>query len=224
MQVKITKRWLLLMGSIAGIAVALLLIFFVVFDINAKFSFTKISLPVGIDMPIVQVKTGTIIDKIENKIIPSLKQAQWVELPIRLKISKINIDAPVKYVGLTPDGAMDVTKTPYDVSWYSLWPRPGQKGSAVIAGHYGTWKNGAISVFNRLNELRKGDKIDIKDGQWTIIHFVVRETKIYKLDADASDVFHSYDGKSHLNLITCIQDKITKKYPNRLVVFTDRVE
>ena len=223
MQLKISKKWLLLIGSIAGIAVALLLIFFVAFDINAQFSFTKVPLPLVIDIPLFEVKTGA-INKTKKKVLPSLKQLQGIGLPLRLKIPKITINAPVKYVSLTPDGAMDVTKTPYDVSWYMPWPRPGEKGSAVIAGHYGTRKNGAISVFNRLNELRKGDKISIEDKKGVLISFIVREIKIYKLDADASEIFHSYDGKSHLNLITCIQDKITKKYPNRLVVFTDREE
>lgn len=149
-----------------------------------------------------------------------LKTKLW--LPVRLVISKLNIDAPVKDVGLTPDGAMDVTKGPYDVAWYNQGPRPWEKGSAVIAGHYGKRKNGAISVFNKLNTLVTGDKISIEDDKGVIISFVVRKIKVYKLDADASDVFYSSDGKSHLNLVTCIQDKVTKKYPNRLVVFTDK--
>jgi uncharacterized membrane protein len=70
--------------------------------------------------------------------------------------------------------------------------------------------------------LVKGDKIFIEDDKGIIISFIVRESKIYALDADASEVFYSTDGTSHLNLITCIQDKVTKKYPNRLVVFTDK--
>lgn len=77
-------------------------------------------------------------------------------------------------------------------------------------------------MFNTLNTLVTGDKISIVDDKGATISFIVRETKIYKLDADASNVFYSTDGKSHLNLVTCIQDKVTKKYPNRLVVFTDK--
>ena len=46
----------------------------------------------------------------------------------------------VEDVGLTPGGAMDVPKGPSDVAWFDLGPRPGEVGSAVIAGHEG-WKD-----------------------------------------------------------------------------------
>jgi len=80
-----------------------------------------------------------------------------------------------------------------------------------------------LTKWNKLDTLRKGDIVSVKDSKGTTISFVVRESKIYKLNADATEVFYSNDGKSHLNLVTCIQDKVTKKYPNRLVVFTDRI-
>lgn len=92
-------------------------------------------------------------------------QQQTLGLPIRLNIPKIKVDAPVKYVGLTRDGAMDVPQGPSDVAWFNLGPRPGQKGSAVVAGHYGVWKNGKVSVFNKLNTLRPGDIVSIQDDQ-----------------------------------------------------------
>lgn len=73
-----------------------------------------------------------------------------------------------------------------------------------------------------MNKLRKGDKLSIKDDKGTIITFVVRESKTYYPNADASDVFYSSDGKSHLNLVTCIYDTVSRTYPKRLVVFTDK--
>ncbi len=144
-------------------------------------------------------------------------------LPARLKIPGINIDSTVEYVGLTPDGFMDITKSLDDVAWYKHGQRPGENGSAVIAGHYG-WKNGKASVFDNLHQLRKGDKLYIEDDKGMIISFVVRESRRYDPNADTSDVFSSNDGKSHLNLITCegIWSKTQKSYSNRLVVFTDQ--
>ena len=144
-------------------------------------------------------------------------------LPVRLKIPSINIDAPVEYAGLTPDGAMDVPKERANVAWFNLGPRPGENGSAVVAGHYG-WKNGKSSAFDNLYKLRKGDKLYIEDDKGAIVSFVVRESRRYDPNADASDVFGSSDGKSHLNLITCegVWDKVSKTYSKRLVVFTDK--
>lgn len=144
--------------------------------------------------------------------------------PILLKIPNINVDAAIQYVGVTADGAMDVPKGPNDVAWLRIGPRPGEMGSAVIAGHYGRWKTGEGSVFDDLNKLNKGDKIYVKDDKGLITTFVVRESRIYDSKASASNVFGSNDGKAHLNLVTCegVWDEVKKTYSHRLVVFTDK--
>lgn len=146
-------------------------------------------------------------------------------LPIRLKISGINVDAAVEYVGLTSEGAMDIPKNQHDVAWYELGTSPGENGSAVIAGHYG-WKGGEPSVFDNLYKLRKGDRLTIEDNKGEVITFVVRENRRYDPNADATEVFSSNDGKPHLNLITCEGDwdEVSQSYPTRLVVFTDKAD
>lgn len=145
-------------------------------------------------------------------------------LPIRLKIPKLKVDAPVELVGLTPHGAMDVPKDLADVAWFNLGPRPGQNGSAVMAGHYG-WKNGIQTVFDRLHTLHPGDNVYVEDEKGATTGFAVREFRTYSRRAEAPDVFTSSDGQAHLNLITCegVWNKIQNSYPNRLVVFTDKV-
>ena len=160
---------------------------------------------------------------IENVATISRLEQATSGLPVRLKIPSINVDAPVEYVGLAPNGAMDVPKERANVAWFNLGQRPGENGSAVIAGHYG-WKNGKASVFDNLYKLRKGDKLYIEDDKRVIVSFVVRETRRYDPNADASDVFGSNDGKSHLNLITCegVWDRVSKTYSKRLVIFTDK--
>ena len=153
--------------------------------------------------------------------IPSIASGGKVGLPTRLKIPSINVNATVEYMGLTPDGAMDVPKSPHNVGWYNLGPRPGENGAAVIDGHYG-FKKG--SVFDNLHKLGKGDKLYVQDDKGMITTFVVRETLKYDSKADALDVFDSSDGKAHLNLITCegIWDKVSRNYSKRLVIFTDK--
>ena len=77
---------------------------------------------------------------IENiAVLPTPEQVS-VGLPLRLKIPKIDVDSIIEYVGLNPEGAMDVPKSQDNVAWFELGQRPGASGSAVIAGHYG-WKN-----------------------------------------------------------------------------------
>lgn len=146
-----------------------------------------------------------------------------VELPLRLKIPVINVDAAIYYVGLTSDGTMDIAKDPDKVAWYEFGPRPGEIGSAVIAGHYG-WIGDKGSIFNDIHTLKKGDELSVTGEKGTVIVFVVREIRQYNPDSDATTVFKSNDGKSHLNLITCsgVWENHVQSYSNRLVVFTDR--
>lgn len=144
-------------------------------------------------------------------------------LPIRLTIPKINVDAAVEYVGFTSDGAMGVPAGPTDVAWFDLGPRPGENGSAVIAGHEG-WKDNIQAVFDNLYKLHIGDKIYVEDKNGSATTFVVRKMQTYGENQDFSDVFRSSDGKAHLNLITCegTWNATQESYPNRLVVLTDK--
>ncbi len=146
------------------------------------------------------------------------------QLPSRLKIPNISVDAPIIYVGLTSDGAMDTPKGPSEVAWYKLGPRPGENGNAVISGHYGRWVSGEGSVFDNLNKLIAGDKIYIEDEKGATITFVVRESRRFDPAADATEVFISSDGKAHLNIVTCegTWDPINKTFSNRLIIFADK--
>lgn len=147
-----------------------------------------------------------------------------IGLPVQIKIPKISVDAVIEHVGLNATGSMDVPKLTANTAWYKFGPKPGAIGSAVISGHLNWW-NGEIGVFENLRKLIPGDVLTVRDEKGLIISFMVREIKNYDAEADATTVFYSNDGKSHLNLVTCdgTWDKSTKQYSSRLVVFTDRV-
>ncbi len=143
-------------------------------------------------------------------------------LPVRLKIPKLNIDAGLDYVGLTPTGELGVPKGPASAGWYVLGPRPGEKGNAVIDGHFG-YKDNIPAIFDNLHALQKGDNLYVEDEKGKTVTFVVRELRTYGQNEDASSVFIPSDTKAHLNLITCqgIWNSAQRSYSNRLVVFAD---
>ena len=188
--------------------------------ISLKWAFFIVGI-VGISFSLIVIFCVTSSQTLQKNIVFT-KQA-GLELPIRLRIPNINVDAIVEYVGIAPDGSMGVPPGPSDVGWFDLGPRPGDIGSAVIAGHEG-WKNGIPAVFDNLYNLVKGDKIYVEDETGTTTIFVVREFRIYGQNDDASYVFTSSDGKAHLNLITCsgVWNTTEKSRPNRLVVFADK--
>lgn len=145
-------------------------------------------------------------------------------LPVRLKIPKIQVDAAVEGLGLTPEGDLDAPKGADTTGWYNAGPRPGGQGSAVIDGHFG-WANNKPAVFDNLHTLRKGDLLHVEDEKGATHTFVVSELRSYQPEDDASAVFRSNDGRAHLNLITCqgVWNKQEDGYSARLVVFADRV-
>jgi len=145
-------------------------------------------------------------------------------LPVRLKIPVIGVDSTIEDAEITNDGRMDVPAGSVNVAWFSLGPHPGQKGSAVIGGHFGIDGN-VPKVFYNLDKLKIGDKIYIVDDKDETHAFIVRSTMSFDRNADATTVFTSNDNLSHLNLITCegVWNQINDSYPNRLVIFTDAI-
>lgn len=143
-------------------------------------------------------------------------------LPVRLIIPKISVSASIESLGLTVNGDLDAPKNIINAGWYNSGPRAGSPGSAVMDGHFGA-ANGKPAVFDSLHTLQKGDLLYVEDGNSGTHTFIVRETRLFQPDEDASVVFRSDDNKAHLNLITCQGkwDKRVKSYSARLIVFTD---
>lgn len=205
MQLKIRAKWLLIILGVAALASSFVVVFFSIFPPSHQNLYASSTLSA------------------DGQVLSNFEQARQ-GLPTRIEIPKINVDAPVEDVGLTTEGAMAVPAGPTSTAWFDLGPRPGEIGSAVIAGHEG-WKDGIGAVFDDLNKLRSGDKVYVESMGGATTTFVVSGTQIYDQNGDATDVFSSSDGKAHLNLITCegAWNPATKTYSNRLVVFTDKI-
>jgi LPXTG-site transpeptidase (sortase) family protein len=153
--------------------------------------------------------------------VPQVLTSVSIGLPLRLRIPTINVDAAVQAVGLASDGAMETPKSLHDVGWYRTGQRPGEVGSAVIDGHFGS---DIEAVFNKLGQLRQGDRLSVEDDAGVVTPFIVREIRNYDPSANAVEVFNSNDARAHLNLITCegVWNAATDSYSKRLVVFTDK--
>ncbi len=143
--------------------------------------------------------------------------------PLKLKISRLNLDTNIIPLGVAANGSMTVVNSPRDVTWYSSGVRPGMVGSAVIAGHL-DWYFGRKAVFTNLDKLFPGDVITVETDNLEVINFKVREVRVYDKNTDVPEVFSSSTG-SHLNLITCTGNWDAKQvsYTKRLVVFSDIV-
>lgn len=140
-----------------------------------------------------------------------------VGVPNRLQIPAIGVDAAVEFVGVDSKGVMEVPINGIDVGWFYPGPRPGEKGSAVIAGHLDN-KDGSDAVFANLNKLKQGDHLYVVDSNGIPTIFIVQGSHEYNVGY-ADEVFSRNDG-TYLNLITCdgVWDGTKKSYNKRLVV------
>ena len=146
------------------------------------------------------------------------------ELPALLEIPSIGVSAKVQQVGLNSKKEMDVPSNEVDVAWYNLGPKPGETGSAVIAGHLDN-RASQPAVFWNLDRMAVGDYIYVTDGSNNKKSFQVISSERYKTgDAPMEKIFGVSNG-AYLNLVTCggVWDKEKNNYSERFVVFTEYV-
>jgi LPXTG-site transpeptidase (sortase) family protein len=139
--------------------------------------------------------------------------------PLRLRIPSIGVDAPVAGVGLLQDGSMGAPNNLWTSSWLSSSARPGQPGSAVIAGHRGI---GTQALFSHLENVRPGDRIHVSDASGGELVYEI--TRVASMDLSVATQLQVFGPTSQqqLVLITCYgqYSRSTSTYDHRLVVFS----
>lgn len=154
---------------------------------------------------------------------PTPQATASIGKPKTLSIPKLGISGvAVEDVGLDREGRMDVPRRVNEVGWYELGFKPGDKGSAVIDGHFDT-VTGAPAVFYYINQLKQGDQIIVKDEKGNELKFAVERVETYDFDKLPLQQIFASAGKSQLNLITCngSWDRATKNYSKRMVVYAE---
>jgi sortase (surface protein transpeptidase) len=147
------------------------------------------------------------------------------EVPLRLVIPAIGVDHPVVEVGRHPDGAMEIPHDVHEIGWYGpLGIRPGDAGSAVLAGHVDSRAQGRGAFFG-LRGIEVGDAIVVgtEDGEQ---HWVVSgRTRYPKTELPIETVF-AVGGAPRLVLITCGGqfDAGRRSYTDNVVVYAEPLE
>lgn len=140
--------------------------------------------------------------------------------PSRIMIPAIGVETAIESVGMNEKGEMAVPQEDMNVAWYNLGYKPGENGSAVIAGHFDT-KTGDPAVFYNLNGLRDGDKIIITYPNGKDYTFLVTDSALYPYNNFPLERVFNTKGEATLNLITCdgVFDTASRTYSQRRVVF-----
>lgn len=142
-----------------------------------------------------------------------------LEVPVRVRIPRIGVNAPIETVGIEADGTMGTPKDFADVGWYGYGPMPGQVGASVIAGHVDSVHGPA--VFWSLRDLRPGDRIEVDLLGGVTRRFVVDGSGSYQSDAAPLSAIFSWSGPPRLVVITCggVFDRARHAYDHRLIVY-----
>lgn len=120
---------------------------------------------------------------------------------------------------------MDVPSKVENVAWYKLGYRPGERGSAVIAGHLDT-VTGAPAVFWNLEKLKSGDEVFVQGLDGVKRRFIVDSSTRYPYDeAPIQQIFGPADAP-RLALITCVGqwDRANGNYSHRAAVYATAAE
>ncbi|WP_141505515.1 class F sortase [Paenibacillus luteus] len=142
-------------------------------------------------------------------------------VPVSIYIPAIGVDATIEEVGTMENGQMGVPQNIDGVGWFEPGTKPGARGNAVMAGHVDSLTGPA--VFYKLDRLKAGDEVVLKDKDGVTRTFIVTGTASYpRKDAPLEDIF-GFSYQSHLNLITCTGEfnKEAKTHEERLVVYTE---
>ncbi|MFF8847383.1 class F sortase [Streptomyces sp. NPDC015127] len=123
--------------------------------------------------------------------------------PLRLRIPEIDVDAPVRGLGLERDGSLEVPPAADRnlAGWYEDGTAPGAKGTAIVAGHVDNTEG--PSVFYNLGALRKGNRVEItrEDGRTAV--FTIDAIEVYDADAFPDRKVYGPRDRAELRVITC---------------------
>jgi hypothetical protein len=141
--------------------------------------------------------------------------------PVQIVIPAISVNAPVMRLGLNADGTVQVP--PLDnhnlAGWYTGSVTPGQTGASVLLGHVDSWSGG--SVFFKIKDLRRGDKVDIIRANGSTAVFTVDGLQKAAKVAFPTDTVYGNPGYPALRLITCGGpfDAATGSYLDNIIVY-----
>ncbi|MEJ8654364.1 class F sortase [Streptomyces sp. MS1.AVA.3] len=141
--------------------------------------------------------------------------------PKRVRIPEIAVDAPFTQLSIGPTGQLDAPPAGDKnlVGWFKDGAAPGERGSAIIAGHVDT-KTGP-AVFLQLESLKPGSTINITREDGVIATFKVDSVETFNKARFPSDRVYADAPTAQLRVITCggAYDRKVKDYVDNIVVF-----
>jgi hypothetical protein len=150
-------------------------------------------------------------------------KVKTVARPVGLIIPAIGVHTRLIRLGLTSSGTLQVPSTTSVAGWYTGSPRPGEPGSAVIAGHIDSYLG--PGVFYQLRLLHRGERVFVRRANGTLAAFRVTLVRSYLKTKFPTQAVYGAVPNAQLRLITCggTFDYETGHYLSNTIVFASLV-
>ncbi|MFE1750355.1 class F sortase [Streptomyces anandii] len=123
--------------------------------------------------------------------------------PTRIRIPSIRVNAPLTGLGLTKSGSLDVppAKEKNLAGWYEAGTTPGERGTAIVAGHVDNAEGPA--VFYDLGALKKGAIVELDRRDGSVAVFTVDAVEVYAASDFPDEKVYGAARRPELRVITC---------------------
>lgn len=146
------------------------------------------------------------------------------QVPVRLRIPQLGIDAPVGPVGQVADGTVEVPTRWQDVGWFDEGARPGEDGPTVLLGHVDS--RAGPAVFARLPLAPPGTLVEVIGDGGELTRWRVERTEQHPKTRFPTEAVYLPALSPELRLVTCGGqfDRATGHYRDNVVVSASLVE
>jgi hypothetical protein len=122
---------------------------------------------------------------------------------VRVALSSVGIEAPVRPVGVAEDWQMQLPPDPRVMGWYRFGPAPGTEngGSVVLAGHLDSKRFG-LGPLARLRDVEVGQPIEVTLADGVTSTYTVVGVERFDRQGLPEELF-SRQGPERLRVITC---------------------
>lgn len=147
--------------------------------------------------------------------------------PVLLHVGGIEVVAPIVEVGLLPDGGMKVPSDITTVGWFAVAGhtiRPGDHGTAVLAGHRDSRADGP-GALHALADVPLGELLHITHDDGSVSVWEVVELMTTPRDALPVVELFTVGGTPRLAVVTCGGrfDVLRRSYTHNTIVIAHRV-
>ena len=153
----------------------------------------------------------------------AVREVPRSQVPVRMRIPSLGIDAPVGPVGTAADGTVEVPTRWEDVGWFDEGARPGEDGPTVLLGHVDS--KAGPAVFARLPQAPPGTVVEVVGAGGQTTSWRVDRTEQHPKTRFPTEAVYLPALRPELRLVTCGGefDRTTGHYRDNVVVHASLV-